>query len=482
MRVLLLQPPWNEVYGRFSTFTNVLNRCPPLTLYYLASSLKAAGHEAKVVDLELLPRLRSTLFSVIEEAKPDLVGLTGSSPIFHLVCRIAKIVEDQFNLPVVIGGPHVTIDAERALEEAEGATYALLGEADYSVSRFVDALEGNGDLSEVPGLLVREGDRIVRYGDPQQIDDLDALPELSFDGFDSKSYLWSVKGRGIVPGCTYVTGRGCPYNCMFCANAALSKRRVRFRDAEGVVDEVVRLYRDYGVRHLAFMDDTLNLKRERMLAISDRLRSADLDLTWEGDTRADRLDLELLQAMAAAGCTRINVGVESGDPDILASLDKRLSIDQVLSALSWAKQAGIETRATAIIGLPGETRGTIKRTVDFLKNLKDLDQLYLNIAMPYLGTRLRELALAGEGGLQIVDDRWESMRRWGNAVMRVGDIEPEEMVRIHNRAVVRIYATPHRIWHNLRRSGLLNGIRMALMFTWRVILRRAGKAVDPYTS
>ncbi|HDH97371.1 MAG TPA: cobalamin B12-binding domain-containing protein, partial [Proteobacteria bacterium] len=116
MKVLLLSAPWSEVYGRFADFTHGLNRNQPFGLCCLAGSLRAAGHEAHVVDMETLPRTRSAVVESVRRFKPDLVGISSATPSFPFLCRIAEIVKDEFSLPVVIGGPHVTAEAERALE------------------------------------------------------------------------------------------------------------------------------------------------------------------------------------------------------------------------------------------------------------------------------------------------------------------------------------------------------------------------------
>jgi anaerobic magnesium-protoporphyrin IX monomethyl ester cyclase len=219
------------------------------------------------------------------------------------------------------------------------------------------------------------------------------------------------------------------------------------------------------------VDDILTMKKSRIMRLCAILSSMNLPITWEGDTRADFTDEELLRSMARAGCVRMNFGIESGAPEILEGLKKKLDLSRVVEAFRLAKKAGIETRGTAMIGNPGDDRKTIQKTIKFLKKLPYLDQPYLSIAQPYPGTELRNIALKGSSNLRVTEDRLDEMRRYGSAVMKVGDISPDEMITIQRKALWSIYLTPRRIVYNLFRAGFRDGLLMALSLARTTFLR-----------
>ncbi|MCZ7584394.1 MAG: B12-binding domain-containing radical SAM protein [Deltaproteobacteria bacterium] len=466
MKVLLLAPPWGEIYGRYRSVTRSLNLNPPLNLAYLAATLARAGHEPAIVDLEFLPRRRGVVTDLLKRHAPGLVAITVTSPMLPVARRIAQTVGES-GIPVVIGGPHVTLVGGEALREFPEAACAFAGEGEESFPAYVTSFERGEAATDIPGLLRRDAPE--RFDIPL-VADLDALPEPFYPGVDFGAYPWSVKGRRKVPARTLVTSRGCPYRCVFCSVENLTGRKVRYRNVGLVVEEMERAVRETPARHFVFVDDFLTLRRERILDLSERLADKNLPITWEGDTRADRVDGELLRAMARAGCTRVNFGIESAEDRVLKTLKKKLDLSMVVESMRLAKEAGMDTRGTAMIGNPGDTRETIRKTVSFLRKLPYLDQPYLSIAQPYPGTELRRMVLANETNLKFIGGGLDDMRRYGGSVLRVGDIEPDEMVRIQRRAILGFYLTPRRLVYNLLRADLRDTLGMALGFLRAVAL------------
>jgi len=468
MKVLLLAPPWGEIYGSFRGLTRRLNLNPPLNLAYLAASAARAGHDVKIADLEFLPRRKEVLHRLIEENAPDVVGVTVTSPMFPTVTRIVRLLKTS-GVPVILGGPHVTIARNEVFSACPEADFALAGEAEQSFTDLLSALDRGEDPGSIPGLM-RPGDATPFAEPPTLAPDLDALPDPIYPGIDFSNYTWSVKGRKKVPAQTIITSRGCPYDCVFCAVQNLTGRAVRFRDVARVADEMERAVKTSPVRHFVFVDDVLTLKKTRIHDLCEILSGKNLPVTWEGDTRADLVDGELLQTMARAGCTRINFGIESGSQEVLDGLKKNISLSRVADAFRLAKKAGMDTRGTAMIGNPGDTRQTIRATVDFLRELSDLDQPYLSIAQPYPGTELSRIALSGKSNLSLAEEGLDGMRRYGSAVMHVGDISPKEMIAIQRRALLKIYARPRRVLYNLFRAHPADTAALALGFFRSVLL------------
>lgn len=236
-------------------------------------------------------------------------------------------------------------------------------------------------------------------------------------------------------------------------------RKTRFRSPANVVDEIEDAYRQYGVTHFIFVDDTLTVEKSRMFAICDDILRRGLEVTWEGWTHANTVNEELLAAMKRAGLRRLSFGIESGNREILKSLKKGTDHERILSAYRAAKKVGLETRGSVIIGLPGETRATVEETIRFVTGLRELDHCYFNIAMPYPGTEIRALALKGERGTRLLSLEYSQLKRQGQTVvMEVNDLTADELLRLQRKAYLSFWLTPRRIVYNLFRAGLKAGL------------------------
>ncbi len=151
--------------------------------------------------------------------------------------------------------------------------------------------------------------------------------------------------------------------------------------------------------------------------------------------------------MKRAGLVQLSMGVETGNGEMLERIGKKTTLDAYRRAFRLAKEFGIETRGSFIIGLPYETRKTIRETIDFAKNL-DLDAAFFNIATPYPGSVLYDMAMKGDG-IRAVTNNWKEYMRWGNAVVEVGDISREELIGWQKRAMLEFYLRPKIIFHHM---------------------------------
>jgi radical SAM superfamily enzyme YgiQ (UPF0313 family) len=241
-------------------------------------------------------------------------------------------------------------------------------------------------------------------------------------------------------------------------------RVVRFRTPSKVVDEIQDIVDKTPARHIIFCDDTLTLKRAHILGICDEIIKRNIKITFEGWTRANTIDEEILSKMKEAGLVRVSFGIESGDPELLKIIKKGVTLEEVKKAYKIAKKLRLETRGSVMIGHPGETKETVWRTINFIRNLKELDHPYLNVAMPYPGTQLREMALRSEHGIKLLSRNYTDLRRYDNAVMEINDLTPGELIKLQRRGLLLAYITPHRIWYNLTRAGFKSGLSNGLAF------------------
>jgi len=210
----------------------------------------------------------------------------------------------------------------------------------------------------------------------------------------------------------------------------------------------------YGIRHFMFLDDTLTLEKNHILAICDLIVEEKLDITFEGSTRANLVDEEIISKMVKAGLIRISFGLESVDGNIRRIMRKEVPLESYIIANKLTNKYGIETLNSCMIGLPGETFDTVKKTLSFLRDSHEIKQANISIAVPYPGTELYDMAKRGDYGLKLLVDDFSQFRRYNSAVMSVGDLSPDELIKIQNDAFASIYLAPWRLIPMLRKSGL----------------------------
>ncbi|MBM4018146.1 MAG: B12-binding domain-containing radical SAM protein [Planctomycetes bacterium] len=419
MNVLLLRPPLE-----FRRGWNVAAQAEiPLALMYLGAALRRAGHQVVLFDgaVETDPsRLAFSAEGVlhvgaawddiarsVRDAAPDLVGI---SDLFYTqmpqALRAAREVRAVLpRVPIVIGGPPVTVRPEDFLAEP-AVTAAVLGEGETILPALADALARGSPLRDVRGIAYRDGGRAQVNPRADYIDDLDALPDPAYDLIDLERYMrvatmdaagkWRWKDRRIL---TLLTSRGCPYKCTFCAAHAHMGRRYRMQSPERVLAHVRFIARDLGVRHLHFIDDNLAQNEERFHAILDGLiamRKEGLALTWETPIgmRTDKLTFDVLAKAKEAGCQAIFLTVESGSQRVLDEvIEKHLRLESVVGAAGACKRLGLKARSGFIMGLPGETLADMQITVDFAHMLKRRFSVrgHNTLATPLYGTRLHEI-------------------------------------------------------------------------------------------
>jgi len=190
------------------------------------------------------------------------------------------------------------------------------------------------------------------------------------------------------------TSRGCPRNCIFCSIHTIWGYKWRPRSPESVLNEIELLVKEYKVEEIHFEDDNLTMNPKRMEAICDRIKERGIDISWTTPNGVDinTLNKDLLRKMRDSGCYWLCFGLEHGDPYFRDKvIGKTISSEHAKDVVKWSNDLGIWTNGFFIIGLPGETPKTVRKTIDFAKEL-DLDFASFFIATPYPGTRLYELA------------------------------------------------------------------------------------------
>jgi anaerobic magnesium-protoporphyrin IX monomethyl ester cyclase len=452
MKILLVHPPALNVYGRFKPAARLAAQPQmPLGILYVGAALEREGHTVAIVDGDVDGAGPVEIAATVQQWRPDVVGVSATTPVYAVARQVlAQVKATAPHVTTILGGYHVTALPEQTMADC-AADYGVDGEGEQTIVELVAALEQGAPVDRVAGVVYRR-DGVVRRAAPRGLaPDLDTLPFPARRRLRYSRYIWSVPGKGLVPVTTIMTQRGCPYACVFCGVHTMFPK-VRYRRVERIVDELEHITTELDIHHVQFSDDTLTLKADKVLAMCAEIRRRKLPLTWEGYTRADRISKALLQEMKAAGLVRLSFGVESGDQAILKAIGKGTTLEQYRQAYAWCDELGLETRCSVMLGHPFETRQTVRKTVDFICALR-IAQAYINIATPYPGTALLDMARVGEGGLRLLTEDWAEYRRYGNAVMEMNDLTREDLIRLQKNAYLQFYLRPHIIWKNLKRAG-----------------------------
>ena len=288
-------------------------------------------------------------------------------------------------------------------------------------------LDGNIPLARIKGLVWRNASEVVINPPRPYIANLDDLPLPRHDLLPLKAYRAPLVGG---PYAFTVPSRGCPAACRFCIKHVSYGASVRFRSPENVVDEIELLV-NLGVRKVHMYADLFTVNREHVMGICQGILDRKLPIRWTCNSRVDFVDLELLQAMQRAGCWMISWGIESGEPEMLKRMYKGITLEKVEKALGWANEAGIMNWGYFIIGLPGETEASIRKTIDFAKRLP-LDLVLFHIAAPHPGTPFFFEVV--ENGWFRPGTRWEDVDMDRSTVLDYPNLKAEDLERWAKRA------------------------------------------------
>ena len=468
LRVLLLNPPAVAAYGKYKAAAKAAaSPQMPLGILYIAAVLRETGHKVEVIDCDIDGFDVVSIIPEILKKQPDIVGLTATTPIISSATKIIAGIKQHSDIITFLGGYHITALPIQTMQLSQ-ADYGFYGEGEATVVEIVNLLADTGkhpdigSLSQIKGLLHRNGDEIIVNEKRGLIKDLDRIPFPARDLLRNEKYIWSVPGKNLVPVTAITTQRGCPFQCIFCGAQTMFPG-MRYHSIDRIVKELKYVVEVLGISHLHFQDDTLTLKRTKVLDMCRAIQEHGLKFTWEGYTRANTLDEELIVKLKEVGLNRLSFGVETGNEQILKAIKKGVPKEAYVKAYELTFKHGIETRCSIIIGHPFETEESIKETIRFACSLKCY-QAYINIATPYPGSELLELARQGYGGIKLLTEDWSEYRRYGNSVMEMNGLTAEKLVKLQKWGYRKFYLRPHIIWYNVTRAGLKAAIMNGIAF------------------
>jgi len=392
MRVLLILPPNVEFLEPFRSS----RRKPPALLWgyplglgYLAAVLKLKGFQVRIIDacFEGIPF--DELVEQVKEYEPDIVGIGCLTHILRSGIELAKRIKLlNKDIKIVMGGPHSTYDYEALLKSGCIDTI-VIGEGEKTFPELCSAIERNEPLEGIKGIAFINNGALAKTHYRELVDGLDSLPFPARELLDFPRYIQSY---GVLEKSVDVmSSRGCTNRCVFCSSGHLFGKW-RTRSPQNIIAEIRQLLKAYpGIKSINFMDDDFTADKARVLSLCSALKSEALDyLNWVCLARVDQLDEENISAMKSAGCVRVHLGIESGSEEILKNINKRISLDQARRAVRLLESHKIEAYSFFMIGHPGETALTIKKTVAFARDLRSSNTGFF-ITQVFPGTRLSQL-------------------------------------------------------------------------------------------
>jgi anaerobic magnesium-protoporphyrin IX monomethyl ester cyclase len=417
----------------------------PLGLGYLAAVLEKNQFKVDIIDCQALKLTYDQFKTEISNRKPDIVGMTSTTLTYKSALQIGKIAKEVHpDCLTILGGPHVTFWDENALQESPTLDVIARKEGENTLLELAQRIEENKSYSDVIGITCRKDGKILKNPDRPYIEDLDALPFPAHHLFPLESLR--KYGKIIFP---LSTSRGCTFWCNFCSAVRMFGRRYRMRSPQSVGEELEFLNKKYGAEQFTFYDDAFSVDQTRAKEICNQIHQRKLKIAWDCETRVDMVTQELLTEMKNAGCLAVWFGVEAGSQRVIDAMGKGLTLEKTKSTFKMAKDTGLMTIASVILGFPDETPESAWETIKFVEEIKPDDVGYY-IATPYPGTPMYDY-VKKMGWLKIEDfDRYDT----ATPTFETPTMKMDELKKIREKAFQRFYIHPGYVLRMFGKGGV----------------------------
>jgi len=469
-----------------STARSVNNEATPcIGLAYVSAYVRARGYATTIVDAigEGLNRywaLREhpgyacqglTVEDVLARIPRD-VDVVGFSAMFSGEWPVQRdlitAIHREFPKAVVVaGGEHITALSEYSLRDCPALDVCVRGEGEHTFYEVLECVREGRDLSTVNGIAYLDGDgQFHSNHDVPRIRELDRIPwpdwpEGYLEQFWAAGKSYGVTSERDMP---LLISRGCPYQCTFCSSPQMWTTLYRLRDPDDVIAEIETYRARYGITSLQLYDLTAITKKSWTVEFAHKLLDRGIDLKWSlpSGTRSEALDHETLSLLKRTGCHYLVYAPESGSPNTLRTIKKKIQLPRITASILEAKRQGIVVRTNLIIGFPHETRRDVFQTIRYglMLAARGADEVTINIFSPYPGSELyRELTEAGK--IQLGDPYFLQLTSLNSDYTRTNPLTFNPLMGPRELALYRIsfmllnymigYALyPSRIWRTIR--------------------------------
>jgi len=429
MKVLLINPPWR--IKPKSLWSEISGVFPPLGLGYIASLLRANRISVEILDLNALQKPPETLWDFLKDRSYQWIGITATTNLIPSAKKLAQIAKASIpTAKIIMGGIHPSTLPEEILSWQE-VDFVVRGEGELTA---LELIQGKAEET-IKGLSYKKDGNIIHNPDREFIPNLDTLAFPAWDLLPIKNYMPTLGGYKKLPAVSLITSRGCSGACSYCNN--FFGRKVRKRSPENVVQELEMLVKDYGIKEIYFYDDSFTEQPSKVIELCKQMVKANLNLSWSCFAQINIINQDLLRAMKQAGCHHIAYGIESGNQEILARINKKVQKEKIQEIIALTKKEKIDLLLGFMLGLPGETKETLQETLNFALEL-DPDLAIFNITTPFPGTELFRWA-EKNGYLKI--KTWEDYDLY-TVVMNLPSITEQEILNFYAKAHRNFYLRP----------------------------------------
>ncbi|TSC76834.1 MAG: radical SAM protein [Parcubacteria group bacterium Gr01-1014_31] len=391
-RILIVNP---NLYSSRATVMRGRHR-PPLDLAYIAALLRN-DFEVRLVDARVDNLDVCQMYAEVAAYSPEVL-ITTTTPVDRWECPQSYLesffswLGDVANLPtkpvIIVTGTHGTTQPDWLLRRCPSIDFLVRGEPERTCEALVRAIAAGGHPSVIAGVSYRQEEKILHNQAAPRILDLDALPLPAYDLLPMGKYRYTF-GDIPQPFSIVLATRGCPYRCTFCCRVMMENAYVT-RKPQQVYDELKYLRERFGVRGIFFQDWEFTINKFFVNALMDLLLAKPLGITWGCNARAnDFQQPQLFEKMQRAGLVRVNIGFESGSPEVLEAVNKKITVDDLARAIEVTRRLKLHLGMYALLNAPGETAKTIRETMAFLKR-QGISSMNFNLVVPYFGTAVHE--------------------------------------------------------------------------------------------
>ena len=425
--IALINPPGIR---NFSGLQPATSPNPPVGLAYIAGALKEKNYEYEVIDapgidLENIVRFSHKSFKDTDkfyfqgispedvvERIPENTKIIGISCLFSvswiLTNRVAYLARKKFPSAIlVLGGEHGSACPEYCLDNSTFDIIAV-GEGETLFVNLVEAVIQKKDVFAVNGIVHKKNGKLTHNPRQPRIVHIDSIARPDWDSFPIENYIDKHQNNGVNIGRSMpiISTRGCPHQCTFCSSPNMWTTRYTLRDADDLIDEMKLYMRKYNVTNFDFQDLTAITKRSWAVDFCKKLIDSKLNITWQlpSGTRSEAFDEELVDLIYRSGCKFLALAPESGSPEVLEKIKKRVNLENLFIAAKNAINAKISVCVFIVIGFPCDTKRTIRETTKFIRKcaLAGIQDIVVSKFSPYPGSELF-YQLQEEGKVQLSD-------------------------------------------------------------------------------
>ena len=423
----------------------------PFFLAYAASLLEKDKINVSLADYIASGSSEDEFMDDLSKRDFDILVTETSVPSFYYDMKLLRRISS-LDIPIILCGPHPEIYDPGFLEKNNFIDFVMFGEYEGTLLELIRSIiKGESDFSGIEGLIWRDKKNNVIKNPPREPFDIKMLPWPHRDTLPMEKY-WDLPGDIPHPSAQIVASRGCPFSCNFCLWPQLlfGGKTYRTRDVKDVVDEMEFLVKEKGFKSIYFDDDTFNIGKKRMLELCDEIIKRGLNgIPWAIMARADQMDREILDAMKKAGLHAVKYGVESTSQEAVNKCGKCLDLVKAKEMIRYTKEIGIKIHLTFSFGLSGETRDTIKSSIDYALEAGP-QSVQFSIITPFPGTSLFE-QLDKEN--RILSKDWSLYDGHSSCVFQPDNLSPVELEEAKKYA--------YRAWaeYERKRRGLTGDLK-----------------------